>query len=129
VSSQRLPPYDEAFLEDCARIHRQWHERAKAAAPVRWHRTGKWLTDGERLLLWEYPRAAPGGAQVDLAEAMEIADGLIPPHLLGLVRHRAVDAARRRRRDNNILRGVSRARRGMKRSAMMRCRTRDRKRL
>jgi hypothetical protein len=38
---------------------------------VRWHRTGKWLTDGERLLIWEYPRQAPDGDQVDLVEVME----------------------------------------------------------
>ncbi len=47
---------------------------------VRWHRTGEWLTDGRRMLIWEYPRAAPDGDQVDLAEVMEIADGLIQYH-------------------------------------------------
>jgi steroid Delta-isomerase len=112
VMNGRRQPYNEAFLKDCARIHEQWHERAKARdtdgllalyaedalleSPlvqaifdgrdsgvlrghaeirpffaegarrrpnelVRWHRTGRWLTDGERLLVWEYPRAAPGG--------------------------------------------------------------------
>ena len=35
--------------------------RRRPNALVRWHRTGKWLTDGERLLVWEYPRHAPGG--------------------------------------------------------------------
>jgi hypothetical protein len=120
-----------SFLAECARIHRQWHERAKAGdcegllalyaadavleTPlvqaifdgrpsgllrghaeiraffedgvrrrpnelVRWHRTGKWLTDGEQLLVWEYPRAALDGDQVDIAEVMEIADGLIQHH-------------------------------------------------
>src|ERR1700722_11531940 len=43
---------------------------------VRWHRTGRWLTDGERLLVWEYPREAPDGDQVDLVEVVEVADGL-----------------------------------------------------
>src|SRR5215469_18745540 len=93
------------FLSDCARIHQQWHDRAKSLdtegllalyakeavlesplvqaifddresgilrghreirlffeegarrrpnALVRWHRTGRWLTDGERLLVWEF---------------------------------------------------------------------------
>ena len=37
---------------------------------VRWYRTGTWLMDGERLLVWEYPRATPDG---DL-------DGLIQHH-------------------------------------------------
>jgi steroid delta-isomerase len=91
------------FLADCERIHREWHERAKAVdtggllalyskdavleSPlvpailddkpdgvfrgheelrhffeqggrrrpndlVRWYRTGDWLTDGRRLLVW-----------------------------------------------------------------------------
>jgi len=47
---------------------------------VRWHRTGKWLTDGERLLVWEYPRQAPDGDQVDIVEVVEIAEGLIQCH-------------------------------------------------
>jgi steroid Delta-isomerase len=47
---------------------------------VRWYRTGKWLTDRERWLVWEYPCAAPDGDQVDLVEVMEIADGLIQHH-------------------------------------------------
>jgi hypothetical protein len=47
---------------------------------VRWYRTGTWLTDGERLLVWEYPRATPDGDQVDILESMEIAEGLIQHH-------------------------------------------------
>jgi hypothetical protein len=54
--------------------------RRRPNALVRWHRTGKWLTDGERLLIWEYPRQAPDGDQVNLVEVMEIADGLIHHH-------------------------------------------------
>jgi hypothetical protein len=27
---QYRPPYDQAFLQDCMRIHQQWHERAKS---------------------------------------------------------------------------------------------------
>ena len=47
---------------------------------VRWYRTGEWLTDGRRLLVWEYPRQTPDGDQVDLVEFMEIAGGLIAYH-------------------------------------------------
>ena len=47
---------------------------------VRWYRTDTWLTDGERLLMWEYPRAAPDGDQVDILEVMDIVDGLIQHH-------------------------------------------------
>jgi len=43
-------------------------------------RTGDWLTDGHRLLVWEYPRQAPDGDQVDLVEFMEIVGGLIAYH-------------------------------------------------
>jgi hypothetical protein len=47
---------------------------------VRWYRTDKWLTDGERLLVWEYPRETPDGDQVEIVEVMEIEDGLIQHH-------------------------------------------------
>ena len=47
---------------------------------VRWYRTGKWLTDGDRLLVWEYPRQTSDGDQVDLVEVMEISGGLIQRH-------------------------------------------------
>lgn len=47
---------------------------------VRWYRTGEWLTDGRRTLIWEYPRQASDGDQVDLVEVMHIADGLIRHH-------------------------------------------------
>jgi steroid delta-isomerase len=121
----------KSFQADCERIHREWHERAKArdtegllvlytedavlesplvpaildGTPagvlrgrgqlrrffdegarrrpndlVRWYRTGDWLTDGRRLLVWEYPRQAPDGDQVDLVEVMEIVGGLISHH-------------------------------------------------
>lgn len=118
------------FIDDCARIHRDWHEHAKARdteallalyAPeatlesplvaillgqetgivkgtealrrflsagarsrpvdlVRWHRPNGFLTDGKRLLVWEYPRETPDGDQVEIVEVMEIADGLIQRH-------------------------------------------------
>jgi steroid delta-isomerase len=119
------------FLGACARIYRDWHERARARDTdgllalyasdavletplvqaiyhercdgilrghaeigpffaeatrrplnelVRWYRTGRWLTDGERVMAWEYPRETPDGDQVDLVEVMEIEDGLIRSH-------------------------------------------------
>ena len=42
------------------------------------HRAG-FFTDGTTLM-WEYPRATPAGEQMDFAEVMEIADGLIRRH-------------------------------------------------
>jgi hypothetical protein len=47
---------------------------------VRWYRTGTWLTDGERQLVWEYPRAAPENDQLDILEVMDIVDGSIQHH-------------------------------------------------
>lgn len=121
----------EGFIADCERIHREWHEHAKARdtekllglyaenavleSPlvpailedkldgvlrghaelrrffaegalrrpndlVRWYRTGQWLTDGRRLLIWEYPRQTPDGEQVDILEVIEVATGLICHH-------------------------------------------------
>jgi len=46
---------------------------------VRWHRTGKYFTDGQTLI-WEYPRQTPDGNQIDILELMEIADGRIAYH-------------------------------------------------
>ena len=51
---------------------------ASAPALRRRHRKG-FFTDGKRLM-WEYPRDAPDGPQMDLVEVMDIADGLIQRH-------------------------------------------------
>jgi hypothetical protein len=44
----------------------------------KYYRTG-FFTDGETLM-WEYPRAAPEGEQIDFVEVMEIRDNLIQHH-------------------------------------------------
>lgn len=44
----------------------------------RYHRTG-FLTDGNKMM-WEYPREAPEGEQMDFVEVMELRDGLIQHH-------------------------------------------------
>jgi SnoaL-like domain len=49
-----------------------------APALRRRHHKG-FFTDGKRLM-WEYPRAAPDGPQMDLVEVMDIVDGLIQRH-------------------------------------------------
>jgi ketosteroid isomerase-like protein len=43
-----------------------------------YHREG-FFTDGHRGI-WEYPRAAPDGEQMDFVEVMDIEDGLITKH-------------------------------------------------
>ena len=54
------------------------------AVTMRWeaaladHREG-FTTDGRRAM-WEYPRDAPDGEQMDFVEVMEIEDGLIRTH-------------------------------------------------
>jgi ketosteroid isomerase-like protein len=61
-------------------IQKLLDEVAARKPPVRrFHRTG-YLTDGKRLI-WEYPREAPDGEQMDFVEAMELNEqGLIQRH-------------------------------------------------
>jgi hypothetical protein len=47
--------------------------------PLRQRHRDNFFTDG-RKLIWEYPRATVDGQQMDLVEAMDIADGLIQRH-------------------------------------------------
>jgi ketosteroid isomerase-like protein len=51
---------------------------ARTPPSRRRHRRG-FLTDGSTLM-WEYPRDAPDGEQMDFVEVMEIEDGLIRRH-------------------------------------------------
>lgn len=63
-------------------IHRFLTEAARRLTRglTRWYRTDAWMTDGERLLVWEYPRATPDGEQLDIVEVMELEHGLIQRH-------------------------------------------------
>jgi hypothetical protein len=47
--------------------------------PARQRYRSNFFTDG-RKLMWEYPRAAPDGEQMDFTEVMDIEDGLIKRH-------------------------------------------------
>lgn len=77
----------DGVLHGHAELRRFFEEGARRRPNdvVRWYRTGKWLTDGRRLLVWEYPRQAPDGDQVDLVGHGD-RDRTDPssPHLLGL---------------------------------------------
>ncbi|MGD8379462.1 MAG: nuclear transport factor 2 family protein [Gammaproteobacteria bacterium] len=54
--------------------------RRRPNALVRWYREpGRFFFDGERLI-WEYPRQAPDGNQIEIVEIMDLADGLIAHH-------------------------------------------------
>lgn len=54
--------------------------RRRPNALVRWHRKpNQFLYDGNRLV-WEYPRGAPDGNQIELVEFMDLSDGLIEHH-------------------------------------------------
>jgi len=59
---------------------RRFVERVFAHQPSqrRRHRTG-FCSDGTKLM-WEYPRQAPDGDQMDIVEVMDIHDGLIQRH-------------------------------------------------
>ena len=54
--------------------------RSSRKPPVRTYRRSGYLTDGKRLI-WEYPRDAGAGEQMDFVEVMELDDdGLIRRH-------------------------------------------------
>lgn len=46
---------------------------------VRWYRTGKYFVNDDTLI-WEYPRQAPDGDQIDILEVMQLANGKIAHH-------------------------------------------------
>lgn len=46
---------------------------------VKWHRSGKYFTDGDTLI-WEYPHLFPDGNQVDILEVMDLKNGKIRHH-------------------------------------------------
>jgi steroid Delta-isomerase len=53
--------------------------RSRPIDLVRWHRSDTYFSVGTTLI-WEYPRAAPEGDQVEIVEVMEITDRLILHH-------------------------------------------------
>src|SRR6516225_219115 len=110
MSESRNEGSPSDFRADCERVYREWDERAKALdtegllalysedvvlesplvpailddkedGVLRGHdELRRFFADGRRLLVWEYPRQAPDGDQVDLVEFMEIIGGLIAYH-------------------------------------------------
>ena len=63
-----------------AELRRLFEALAQRKPPVRrFHRTA-FLTDGKNKMMWEYPRAAPDGDQMDFVEVMELKNGLIQHH-------------------------------------------------
>src|SRR5438045_3245424 len=75
-----LLPTDHGVLRSRYQLRPLFDKLAERKPPVRqYYRTG-YLTDGKRLL-WEYPRDAPKGEQMDFVEAMDLNDeGLIQRH-------------------------------------------------
>lgn len=73
VTGQRRPLRGHrelgAFFEDIV----------KRTPAIRGFHRGTYFTDGKRAI-WEYPREAPNGEQMDFVEVMEIEDGLIQRH-------------------------------------------------
>ena len=70
--SPLVPVLTDGELEVCrghAELRRFFEEgiRRRPNELVRWYRTGDYLTNG-RLLVWEYPREAPDGNQIDICE-------------------------------------------------------------
>lgn len=61
---------------------RDFFERGTRGRPnelVRFHRTGEFLFQRERLV-WEYPRETPDGDQVDITEVMDLSGPRIRHH-------------------------------------------------
>jgi hypothetical protein len=75
------PERDSAVLRGRQQIEEFFIEgtRRRPNDLVRWYRTGTFFSNG-RQLVWEYPREAPDGDQVDILEVMDIEDGLITHH-------------------------------------------------
>ena len=72
---------DSGVCRGQAELRRFFEEgtRRRPNALVRWYRSGVFFC-AHGMLVWEYPRAAPDGDQVDIAEFMELVDGKIRRH-------------------------------------------------
>ncbi len=71
---------DSGVLRGHGELRRLFDLLAQRKPPVRQYSRTGYLTDGKRLI-WEYPRDAGGGEQMDFVESMELNDeGLIQRH-------------------------------------------------
>jgi len=77
----RILPTSDGRLVGRAAIERFLTEgtRCRPDPLVRWQRSDQYLFDG-RTLVWEYPRAAPDGDQVDIIEVCDLTGPLISRH-------------------------------------------------
>lgn len=76
---RRLMQRDQGVLRGHAELREFFTRLAQRPIRARGYYRKGYLTDG-RVLFWEYPREAPHEEQTDLAEVMEIEDGLIRRH-------------------------------------------------
>ena len=51
----------------------------ESTPPLKNRHRANFFTNG-KVMMWEYPRVTPGGEQTDMAEVMELKDGLIHRH-------------------------------------------------
>lgn len=73
---------DTGLLQGHAELRHFFDEGARQRPNelVRWHREpNRFFFDGNRLV-WEYPREAPDGDQIELVEVMDLKNGLIQHH-------------------------------------------------
>jgi len=73
---------DTGILKGHAELRHFFDEGARRRPNelVRWHREpDQFFFDGQKLM-WEYPREAPDGSQIELVEVMELIGGLIQRH-------------------------------------------------
>ncbi len=72
---------ERGVCEGREQIHELLNIVAERKPPKRKYYRSDFLTDGKRKFMWEYPRSAPDGDQMDFAEVMELNDeGLICYH-------------------------------------------------
>ena len=71
-----LMDIERGILRGHGELRPFFEKLAQRKPDVRRRYRAGYLTDG-RVLMWEYPREAPVGEQMDFVEVMEIAGGLI----------------------------------------------------
>src|SRR5918999_4725997 len=71
-----LMDIERGILRGHGELRPFFEKLAQRKPEVRRRYRAGYLTDG-RVLMWEYPREAPAGEQMDFVEVMEIAGGLI----------------------------------------------------
>jgi ketosteroid isomerase-like protein len=74
-----LDDKEDGILHGHAELRRLFETLKRRKPKLRGHYRAGYFTDG-KTLMFEYPRAAPDGEQMDFVEVMHLRDGLIAHH-------------------------------------------------